>query len=101
MVNFKKLKDYQNLPVVFGNENNFKDLYLNLKKINFPINLIKTYYLLESQRWDLETNEKKIIKLSSKNYVQSLKNFMTLRKESNFNRYKVFDYRINNQLILK
>ena len=54
-----------------------------------------------SNRWDLEIYDEKIIKLPSKNYNKSLKNFMSLKEENNFDKYKVFDYRINNQLILK
>ena len=41
------------------------------------------------------------IKLPIKNYQESLKNFKNLRKQSNFNKYKTFDYRIKDQLILK
>ena len=53
----------------------------NLKKINFPLELIKKYYFYESKRWDLETYEKKVIKLPTKNYIKSLENFMNLRKK--------------------
>ena len=60
-----ELKDFKNLPVVFGKKENFRIFYQNLKKINFPLNLIKSYYFFESNRWDLETYEKKIIKLPS------------------------------------
>ena len=72
-----------------------------MKKINFPTNLIKKYTLYEANRWDLETIEKKIIKLPIRDYVQSLENFMTLKDKSDVEKYKVFDYRVDNQLILK
>ena len=49
----------------------------------------------------LSTNNKITIKLPTKNYIKGLKNFMDLSKDNNFDKYKVFDYRINNQLILK
>jgi cell division protein FtsQ len=101
LINYIYLEDYKDLPVIFGNKENFKELYNNLKKINFPLNLVKRYYLFESKRWDLETHKKKIIKLPKKNYNKSLENFMNLTKKKNFDKYKVFDYRINNQLILK
>ena len=101
LINYLDLRKYRNLPVIFGNKENFKILFQNMKKIDFPLYLIKKYYLLESDRWNLETYEEKIIKLPSKNYVKSLKNFMSLRKKNNFDKYKVFDYRIKNQLILK
>ena len=45
--------------------------------------------------------KKQIIKLPVKNYTKSLKNFMSIKEKKNFDKYKVFDYRINNQLILK
>ena len=86
---------------MFGNKEEFKNLFYNLKKINFPLEIISKYYLYEAERWDLETNQKKIIKLPSKNYIKSLKNFMILRKDNNFEKYRIFDYRLNKQLILK
>jgi len=101
LIDYSELKDFKNLPVVFGKKENFRIFYQNLKKINFPLNLIKSYYFFESNRWDLETYEKKIIKLPSENYIESLKNFIKLQKTNDFEKFKIFDYRMNNQLILK
>ena len=91
----------QDLPIVFGNKDDFKIFYKNLIKIDFPVNLIIKYMLYESNRWDLETIDNKIIKLSSKNYIKNLKNYLNIKKKNNFKKFKVFDYRINDQLILK
>ena len=101
LIDYVYLEEYKNLPVVFGNKEKFEILYRDLEKIGFPFNLIKNYYLFESNRWDLEIYKKKIIKLPSENYINSLRNFMNLRMKNNFDRYEIFDYRINNQLILK
>jgi cell division septal protein FtsQ len=101
LINFSDLDAYKNLPIVFGKQKDFKILYQNLQKINFPLEEIKKYYLYESKRWDLETDEKKIIKLSPENYIKSLENFISLRKENNFDKYSIYDYRISDQLILK
>ena len=101
LINFIVLENYKNLPIVFGKKKNFKELYINLKKIDFPLDLIKKYYFYESNRWDLEIYQKKIIKLPTKNYIQSLEKFINFKMENNIDKYKVFDYRINNQLILK
>ena len=101
LINFIDLKNYKDLPTIFGNKESFEILFKNLKEIDFPFDLIKRYYLYESKRWDLETYKKRLIKLPAENYTKSLKNFMNLRKENNFDKYEVFDYRINNQLILK
>lgn len=101
LINYLELKDFKDLPVIFGKKENFRIFYQNLKKINFPFNLIKNYYYFESNRWNLETYEKKIIKLPTENYIESLKNFIKLQKTNDFEKFKIFDYRINNQLILK
>ena len=91
----------QNLPIIFGNKDDFKIFYKNLIKIDFPVNLITKYMLYESNRWDLETIDNKTIKLSSKNYIKNLKNYLNIKKKNNFKKFKVFDYRINDQVILK
>ena len=101
LIEYKNLPIYQNLPYIFGNEYEFKILHNNLTEINFPLNQIKKYTLYETNRWDLETKNNNIIKLHPKNYTKSLKNYLNLQNKSNFKKYKVFDYRIKNQLILK
>ena len=101
LINYVDIENYRYLPEVFGNKNNFRTFHENIKKINFPIDLIKKYYSYETNRWDLETYEKKVIKLPTKDYIKSLENFIYLSKEDNFKKYNIFDYRINNQLILK
>ena len=89
------------MPVVFGDHKSFKNFYDDLISINFPIDQIQKYYLFETKRWDLITNKKQTIKLPTKNYMKSLKNFMEIKNQTSFKKYQIFDYRINNQLILK
>ena len=101
VINFIELEEFKNLPLVFGDQKNFKKFYDNLKEINYPLGEIKTYYLFETDRWDLITTKNQTIKLPISNYVESLKNFKKIKDEDSFNKYKIFDYRINNQLILK
>ena len=48
-----------------------------------------------------ETINKKVIKLNSKKYLENIKNYLKLREKNSFKKYEVFDYRIDNQLILK
>ena len=101
LIKFTNLPDYQNLPYIFGDKDEFKSLYSNLKKIDFPIDIIKKYSFFETGRWDLKTSDNNIIKLPPKNYLKSLKNYLSIRKDENFKKYKIFDYRVNNQLIMK
>ena len=101
LIDFRKIKKFEDLPTVFGDEKSFSTFYMNLKNINFPFKEIKTFYLFESKRWDLLTLKNQLIKLPINNYNKSLLNFISLKDQTNFEKYKIFDYRIKDQLILK
>ena len=101
LIEFKNIKKYQDLPYVFGNRGEFKIFYDDLKKINFPFDLINKYTLYETKRWDLETKDKIVIKLHPKKYLKNIQNYLDSRNKQNFKNYEIFDYRIDNQLILK
>lgn len=101
LIKFENLHIYKDLPIIFGNEKDFQIFYYNLKKVNFPLESIKKYYFFESNRWDLITQDEKTIKLPSINYIESLKNFLDIKYRNEFKKYKIFDYRIDDQLILK
>ena len=101
LIEFRKISKYENLPIVKGEPKNFKKLFENLIKINFPIDQILSYRHFKVNRWNIEMIDKKILKLPEKNYTESLTNFMSIKDKSNFEKYKIFDYRLNNQLVLK
>ena len=101
LIEFKNLPNYQALPYILGNKDDFKIFYNNLKKINFPIDIIEKYTFYETNRWDLKTKNNQVIKLPSKRYTKSLENFLNLKSKNDFEKYQLFDYRISNQLILK
>ena len=100
LINFTDIKIYNDLPTVFGNGVTFYSLYQDLQNIRFPLETIKSFYFFESGRWDLVMHDDKVIKLPINNYLFSLKNFMLSKSNSSFNNYKIFDYRIKDQLIL-
>ncbi len=100
LINYIKIKKFENLPNVFGSGRNFVELHKNLEKINFPFEVIKSFYFFDSGRWDIILKDEKIIKLPINNYLLSLKNFMQFKLNNDFDKYKVFDYRIKDQLIL-
>ena len=101
VISFVDKEEFNSLPLVFGDPVNFAIFYENLKKVNFPINEIKTFYFFESKRWDLLTKKNQTIKLPIQNYNHSLENFMELKVKANFEKFKIFDYRIHDQIILK
>ena len=101
LISFVEKDNFKVLPVVFGDKKNFEFFYNELQAINFPFNMLESLYFFESQRWDLKTKENQTIKLPIKNYKKSLINFLNIKDQDNFAKYKIFDYRISNQLILK
>ena len=67
LIEFMNLPDYQNLPYIFGDKDEFESLYSNLKKIDFPIDIIKKYSFFETGRWDL-----KLQMIISLNFLQNI-----------------------------
>ena len=100
-IRFKKLDYFSNLPIIFGKKNNFNLLYKNLKNINFPTKKIKSYLSFDVGRWDIILKNGVVIKLPYINYLEGVNNFMSIYNKKEFSKFKVFDYRIKNQLILK
>ena len=100
LLKFNKNIAKDNLPNVFGDYKKFIKLYEDLGFLNFNLNNIKAYYYFEVGRWDILTKNKKLIKLPTLNYKNSITNYMNL--DNNLIRnHSVFDYRIKDQLILK
>ena len=100
LINFTKIEIYKNLPTVFGDKEKFYILYKDLKDIEFPVEKIKSFYYFEAGRWDLVMFKSKLIKLPVEDYLHSLKNYMKSANDNSFNNYKIYDYRIKDQLIL-
>ena len=100
-INFTNLKIYENLPSIFGKYKNFDIFYNDLKKNNFKISEIKAFYHFEIGRWDIILKNGKTIKFPEKNYLELMPKINQMLNDNNFSKYKVFDYRIKNQLILR
>jgi len=100
IISYKDIKYQKKLPTVFGGGEQFYFLYNILKKTKFPIKKIKSYYFFESGRWDLILHDKITIKLPIEDYQHSLENFMSSYTDISFKNYKIYDYRIKDQLIL-
>ena len=94
---------FKNLPLVYGDkaEKYFSNFYNSLENINFQINLISQFNHFDINRWDIVLKNGKIVKLPVKNYENSLNKFLSLYEDNSFKKYKVFDFRIQGQLILK
>ena len=100
-INFIDLKIYEDLPSISGKNNNFNIFYNDLKKNNFKINRIKAFYYFDIDRWDIVLKNEKVIKFPEKNYLDLLPKINLMLNDNNFYKYKVFDFRIKDQLILQ
>ena len=101
LIDYTTLENYSNLPSVIGKEFNFKDMYHNLKNSKFPIEEIESFHYFEIGRWNINLKKNVILKLPEKKYNETLINFIKIKYNKSFEKYKIFDYRIKNQLILK
>jgi cell division septal protein FtsQ len=100
-INYVDLKIFENLPVVFGNHKNFGTFFKNLEKSNFKIRSIKAFYYYDIGRWDIVLKDEIIIKLPDTNYKKILMEIESTLSNPSFSKYKIFDYRIKDQLILQ
>jgi len=107
--NGKLIKNYNtkfdSLPLVHGINANeyFPMFYKIIKNSNFDIKKIDHFTYFESDRWDIQLKDGKLIKLPSGNRKSedSFKKFLSINEKENFKRFKVFDFRTKNQLIIK
>ena len=100
---YKEVSDSDSLIPVYGKgaEKNFYILHESLEELGFNKELIKKFDYFDINRWDIVLKDDKIIKLPVDGYEESLKRFLSIYKKENFSNFKVFDFRIKEQLILK
>ena len=77
------------------------EIFNILENNNFSINEIKAFYYFDVGRWDIVLRDERIIKLPENKYKNVLKEIDSFLNDSNFSKYKIFDYRIKDQLILQ
>ena len=90
------------LPTVYGNPS-LKDFFsINEKILKSSIkpNDIKKLYFFPSKRWDLKLKNGTLIKLPTNNLIKSLNNYFKIKNLPQFINVKIFDMRINNQIIV-
>lgn len=101
LIKFRNLNIYNNLPILFGNKNNFSGIIKKLDDVNFSLGKIKSFHSFDIGRWDLILKNDKVIKLPKIDYIKALENFILIENNKKFEDYVIFDYRIKDQLILK
>ena len=100
LINYFEHPSLEKLPSIIGGLGNFFEIYKILIKNNFLISGVKSFYYFDIGRWDIILKDGKTLKLPPENFDLSIENFSQINNNENFKNYKIFDYRIKNQLIL-
>ena len=98
------LNDYSSssLPFVFGDLNieEFLKFKNEVDKSDFDFKKIIKLYYFKSKRWDIETSDGYLIKLSRNDVKEELNLFVRLSNEDKFRNKLVIDFRQKDQIIL-
>ena len=98
------LNDYSSssLPFVFGDLNveEFLKFKNEVDKSNFDFKKIIKLYYFKSKRWDIETSDGYLVKLSRNDVEKDLNLFFRLSNEDKFKNELVIDFRQKDQIIL-
>ena len=96
---------FSSLPLIYGKntKENFPIFYKFLLETNFNIDKIEYFKYFETGRWDILLKNGKLIKLPSgdEKIKNSIKKFILISNKKNFKQFKIFDFRLENQLIIK
>ena len=97
------INNKESLPIVKGRgaEKKFYKLYKTLKRVNFQMDLINEINYFAIDRWDILLKNGKLLKLPTERLESSVKKFISIYDKDNFKNFKIFDFRINGQLILE
>ena len=91
-----------NLPIVFGTPplNEFFLIKNNILNSSIKLNEVKKFYFFPSKRWDIELINGVLIKLPSVKSIEALNNYFDVKNLSQFDNVKIFDMRIDKQIII-
>tara|TARA_B100000963_G_scaffold360802_1_gene393195 strand:+ start:15511 stop:16188 length:678 start_codon:yes stop_codon:yes gene_type:complete len=93
---------YTNLPIILGNPS-LDDFFLiinNISKSSIEFDKIKKLYFFPSKRWDIELNSGIMIKLPINSSIDVLNDYSKIKNLQEFNDVKIFDLRVNKQIIV-
>ena len=91
-----------NLPFIFGKPN--IEEFLNFKKSidrsNLSYEEIENIFFFPSKRWDIKLKNNVLLKLPKNLNQEFLDNIHIFLQSNNFEKFKIIDYRITNQIII-
>ena len=91
----------EELPLINIFNPEFIEVYKSFIKYNLQNKKVSEFYANKIGRWDIIFSDKKELKLPEKNFSSALKNFFEIEQKQEFKEFKIFDYRIEDKLILE
>ncbi len=91
----------EELPMINKFTPEFIEVYKSFIKYNLQNKKVSEFYANKIGRWDIIFSDKKKLKLPEKNFSSALKNFFEIEQKQEFKEFKIFDYRIEDKLILE
>ena len=95
--------ELESLPEVYGEgaPEKFSYFYSNLQKTGLSLKLVRQFNYYDINRWDVLLKDKKLVKLPTENYEESITKFLEIHEKSSFKKFKIFDFRIKNEIIMR
>ena len=72
-----------------------------LQNHNFPIKNIKNFYFFQSERWDVQLHNNKIIKYPFIEVEEAIKKSIELINRDDFKNYSTIDLRIHGKVVVE
>ena len=93
----------EKLPYIFGefNSQNLLNFKKKIDQSKFVFTNFKMLYLFPSNRWDILTNDKILIKLPQSNLSDSLNLAYKIINSEKIKNKSIIDLRVNNHLVIK
>ena len=103
LIIFENNMNFDKLPSIVGEgaKDHFMYFYNQLKKNNFPVENIKSFYYFQIGRWDLKLLDNKILKFPNENTEGAIKQSIELLDRKDFKNYNIIDLRVNNKIIVE
>ena len=101
-INSNQIYEKYNIPTVYGEFQikEFLNLYNILNNQRLQIDSIEQYYFFKNRRWDLVFSNGLILKLPSKNIINSIKIYKKLSDNDYLTKKKIIDLRVIDQIIM-
>lgn len=103
LVSLNENINFKTLPNIFGEDigEYFKHFYIMLQNHNFPIKNIKNFYFFQSERWDVQFHNNKIIKYPFIEVEEAIKKSIELINRDDFKNYSTIDLRIHGKVVVE